>query len=247
MVAVGAGLLWLGWNGFNGGDPYYAGADAAAAVLNTNLGHRRRVPRLGRLGLRHRPQAVADRQRQRHDRRPRRDHAGRRLRERLGRNRDRRDRLVGRLLRATTTWRRAGRSGSSTTRSASSTRTASPASPAACSSGVLADSHMILYLGPKGTSDIFVTGECAPAEDAVLRRHVGDRASRRSARSSCSSWSALLIPLRMSDVDMETGDLAVHGHEVYPSDVPVARLSAGLHAPSAGSPPATGLAGSAAG
>ena len=26
MVAVGAGLLWLGWNGFNGGDPYYAGA-----------------------------------------------------------------------------------------------------------------------------------------------------------------------------------------------------------------------------
>jgi Amt family ammonium transporter len=37
MVATGAGLLWLGWNGFNGGDPYYAGQDAAAAVLNTNL------------------------------------------------------------------------------------------------------------------------------------------------------------------------------------------------------------------
>ena len=37
MVAIGAGLLWLGWNGFNGGDPYYAGADASAAVLNTNL------------------------------------------------------------------------------------------------------------------------------------------------------------------------------------------------------------------
>jgi Amt family ammonium transporter len=37
FVAVGAGLLWLGWNGFNGGDPYFAGADAAAAVLNTNL------------------------------------------------------------------------------------------------------------------------------------------------------------------------------------------------------------------
>ena len=28
-MAVGAGLLWLGWNGFNGGDPYFAGADAA--------------------------------------------------------------------------------------------------------------------------------------------------------------------------------------------------------------------------
>ena len=37
FVAVGAGLLWLGWNGFNGGDPYFAGADASAAVLNTNL------------------------------------------------------------------------------------------------------------------------------------------------------------------------------------------------------------------
>jgi Amt family ammonium transporter len=37
MVAVGAGLLWLGWNGFNGGDPYYAGANASTAVLNTNV------------------------------------------------------------------------------------------------------------------------------------------------------------------------------------------------------------------
>ena len=37
MVAVGAGILWLGWNGFNGGDPFYAGADASAAVLNTNV------------------------------------------------------------------------------------------------------------------------------------------------------------------------------------------------------------------
>src|SRR3954463_854213 len=37
MVAVGAGLLWMGWNGFNGGDPYLANADASAAILNTNL------------------------------------------------------------------------------------------------------------------------------------------------------------------------------------------------------------------
>jgi ammonium transporter, Amt family len=31
-----AGILWLGCNGFNGGDPYFANADAGAAVLNTN-------------------------------------------------------------------------------------------------------------------------------------------------------------------------------------------------------------------
>ncbi|MHB1639281.1 MAG: ammonium transporter [Candidatus Dormibacteria bacterium] len=37
LAVAGAGILWLGWNGFNGGDPYFANADAAAAVLNTNL------------------------------------------------------------------------------------------------------------------------------------------------------------------------------------------------------------------
>jgi ammonium transporter, Amt family len=37
MVAAGGSILWLGWNGFNGGDPYFAGPDASAAVLNTNL------------------------------------------------------------------------------------------------------------------------------------------------------------------------------------------------------------------
>jgi Amt family ammonium transporter len=37
MAAVGAGVLWLGWNGFNGGDPYFAGTNASLAVLNTNV------------------------------------------------------------------------------------------------------------------------------------------------------------------------------------------------------------------
>src|SRR5579883_2704488 len=36
VTLIGAGVLWLGWNGVNGGDPYFANADAGAAVLNTN-------------------------------------------------------------------------------------------------------------------------------------------------------------------------------------------------------------------
>jgi ammonium transporter, Amt family len=39
---------------------------------------------------------------------------------------------------------------------------------------------------------------------------------------------SLVVPLRMTDEDMETGDLAVHGHEVYPSDIPSLGYPAGI-------------------
>ena len=65
MVAVGAGLLWLGWNGFNGGDPYAANMSASAAVLNTNLCTAVAFLVWVGVGLPDRPQAVADRRRQR--------------------------------------------------------------------------------------------------------------------------------------------------------------------------------------
>ncbi len=42
----------------------------------------------------------------------------------------------------------------------------------------------------------------------------------------------------MSDADMEMGDLAVHGHEVYPSDIPSLGLPSGIPAASAGVSPA---------
>jgi Amt family ammonium transporter len=38
----------------------------------------------------------------------------------------------------------------------------------------------------------------------------------------------LVMPLRMKDEDMEEGDLAVHGHEVYPSDVPSLSYPSGV-------------------
>ena len=100
MVATGAGLLWLGWNGFNGGDPYYAGADAAAAVLNTNLACA--VAFLGWVAWDYatgrKPTLIGSVNGMitglvRH-------HAGGRLRQRLGRDRHRPHRHDDRLLRA---------------------------------------------------------------------------------------------------------------------------------------------------
>ncbi|TMK74110.1 MAG: ammonium transporter, partial [Actinobacteria bacterium] len=40
----------------------------------------------------------------------------------------------------------------------------------------------------------------------------------------------LFVPLRMDERDMEEGDLAVHGHEVYPSDVPSLAFPSGIPA-----------------
>ncbi|KAJ4819862.1 Ammonium transporter [Rhynchospora pubera] len=37
LMIVGAGLLWLGWSGFNGGAPYAANIIAPIAVLNTHI------------------------------------------------------------------------------------------------------------------------------------------------------------------------------------------------------------------
>jgi MFS family permease len=40
----------------------------------------------------------------------------------------------------------------------------------------------------------------------------------------------LFVPLRMTEQEMEEGDLAVHGHEVYPSDVPSLAFPSGFPA-----------------
>ncbi|KAL2323504.1 hypothetical protein Fmac_027883 [Flemingia macrophylla] len=37
LMLAGAGLVWMGWSGFNGGDPYTASIDASLAVLNTHV------------------------------------------------------------------------------------------------------------------------------------------------------------------------------------------------------------------
>ncbi|KAF5191108.1 Ammonium transporter [Thalictrum thalictroides] len=37
LMLAGAGLLWMGWTGFNGGGPYAANLDASMAVINTHI------------------------------------------------------------------------------------------------------------------------------------------------------------------------------------------------------------------
>ncbi|KAG2690930.1 hypothetical protein I3760_09G213400 [Carya illinoinensis] len=37
LALAGAGILWMGWSGFNGGDPFSANVDSSMAVLNTHI------------------------------------------------------------------------------------------------------------------------------------------------------------------------------------------------------------------
>ncbi|KAK6125986.1 hypothetical protein DH2020_040294 [Rehmannia glutinosa] len=37
LMLAGAGLLWMGWSGFNGGAPYAANIVSSVAILNTNI------------------------------------------------------------------------------------------------------------------------------------------------------------------------------------------------------------------
>jgi ammonium transporter, Amt family len=241
MVATGAGLLWLGWNGFNGGDPYYAGADAAAAVLNTNLATAvaflvwvtldyltgRKPSLLGSVngmivGLVAITPAAGFV-----------NGYGAMAIGAIGSvvvyfaynylSRVWPFRVVDDTLGVVYTHGFAGLAGGLLV-------------------GLFADSNMVVYLGRKGTADIaavgglhqlkmqlyaglWVIGFCAIGTFVLLK------------------LVALVVPLRMSEKDMETGDIAVHGHEVYPSDVPslgYAGSVAAVPAPSPTPAPAAG-------
>ncbi|MEA2522558.1 MAG: ammonium transporter, Amt family [Actinomycetota bacterium] len=240
MVATGAGLLWLGWNGFNGGDPYYAGASASAAVLNTNLACA--VAFLGWVAW---------------------DYATGRKPTLIGSvngmitglvaitpaagyvngwgamaigaigvtvvyfalnylSRARFFRRVDDTLGVIYTHGFAGLAGGLLV-------------------GVFADPKMILYPGQGKTASI------APLPGLI---HGGGKLLREQAWAAlwvicfCAVGTfillkliGLVVPLRMKEADMEIGDLAEHGHEVYPSDVPSLGFPSG--APATTAAPAT--------
>jgi ammonium transporter, Amt family len=236
MVATGAGLLWLGWNGFNGGDPYYAGADASAAVLNTNLACA--VAFLGWVAW---------------------DYATGQKPTLIGSvngmitglvaitpaagyvngwgalaigiigtsivyvalnyvSRLRPFRLVDDTLGVIYTHGFAGLAGGLLT-------------------GVFADPKMIVYPGQGKTASISVAGLIHG--NATLLKEQLWAALWVICFSALMTFVllklvGLVVSLRMSEADMEEGDLSVHGHEVYPSDVPSLSFPSGI----AGWPPA---------
>jgi Amt family ammonium transporter len=232
MVSVGAGLLWLGWNGFNGGDPYYAGADAAAAVLNTNLCTA--VAFLAWVGW---------------------DYITGRKPTLIGSVNG----MITGLVAITPAagyvngWGAMAIGGAGATVVYFALNYLSRVRPfrkvddtlgvvythgfagfaGGLLTGVFADPHMILYQGLGKTADISVTGLIHG--NATLLKWQLIAAVWVIIFSAIVTFILLklvgvVVPLRMTEADMEEGDLAVHGHEVYPSDVPSLGFPSGLPA-----------------
>jgi ammonium transporter, Amt family len=222
MVAVGAGLLWLGWNGFNGGDPYLANAVASAAVLNTNLctavaflvwvawdyATGRKPSLIGSVnGMITGLVAIT----------PAAGFVngwGAMLIGVIGStivyfalnylSRMRPFRNVDDTLGVVYTHGFAGLAGGLLTGVfANSAMGAAP--------GLISGSSHLL--GWQALTALWVIVFCAISTYVILK------------------LISLVVPLRMTEAEMEEGDLAVHGHEVYPSDVPSLGFPHGLAAP----------------
>jgi Amt family ammonium transporter len=226
MVAVGAGLLWLGWNGFNGGDSYYAGPDAAAAVLNTNLCtavamlmwiawdyiYREKPSLIGSVngmitGL------VA-------------------ITPAAGFVNGYGAIIIG-VVASTLVWMSIRYlSRAPVFRHVDDTLGVIYTHGIAGLAGgllvgLLANSHMIEYFGIGKTANIDVVG------GLKLLRWQAESAAFVIVWTAVATFAILkligiFIPLRLSDEELEIGDHAIHGNEVYPSDVPTL---GGPHAP----------------
>ena len=90
--------------------------------------------------------------------------------------------------------------------------------------GIFADPGVILYPGLGETSSISIVGLIHGDGGHLLKEQVftGLWVIIFSAVATfvLLKLVSVFVPLRMSEKDMEEGDLAVHGHEVYPSDIP---------------------------
>jgi ammonium transporter, Amt family len=233
MVAVGAGLLWLGWNGFNGGDPYNVGPDASSAVLNTNLATA--VAFLVWVGC---------------------DYATKRKPSLLGS-------VNGMIVGLVAITPAAG--------FVSGWGAMAIGAIASVIVYIAYNYLALLrpFRNVDDTLGVVYTHGFAGLAGGLLTGVLADKAFVASdALSTVGGWHllkwqaitglwvivfsgvatfillklvGLVVPLRMSDADMEIGDLAVHGHEVYPSDIPSLGFPGGMTpapAPAGGGGPA---------
>jgi Amt family ammonium transporter len=223
MVALGAGLLWLGWNGFNGGDPYNAGVDAAAAVLNTNLATA--VAFLVWVTC---------------------DYATKRKPSLLG---SVNGMIVG-LVAITPAAGFVNGFGAIAIGAIASVVVYVAYNYLALVPPFrrVDDTLGVIYThGFAGLLGGLLTGVLADsAMQVVPGFSVVGSLHLLKWQAFTALWVivfsavvtfillklvGLVIPLRMSEADMETGDIAVHGHEVYPSDIPSLSFPSGVPAP----------------
>ena len=220
MVALGAGLLWLGWNGFNGGAPYNAGADTSSAVLNTNLATA--IAFLVWVGW---------------------DYATRRKPSLLG---SVNGMIVG-LVAITpaagfvTGWGAMALGAIASSVVYVAYNYLSLLRPFRNVDDTLGVVYTHAFAGLVG--GLLVGVLASSGMQVVPGFSVTGSAHQLKWQFFAALWVivfcsigtfvllklvGLFVPLRMSEEDMEMGDLAVHGHEVYPSDIPSLGYPSGL-------------------
>jgi Amt family ammonium transporter len=99
--------------------------------------------------------------------------------------------------------------------------------------GVMADPHVIEYIGAGGGATDLPGFAGVIHGSWTLLRWQAEAAAWVIVFSGVATFILLklvgiFVPLRLSDEELEIGDHAIHGNEVYPSDVPTL---GGPHAP----------------
>jgi Amt family ammonium transporter len=113
--------------------------------------------------------------------------------------------------------------------------------------GLFADPHLIEYIGIGGAESLPGFSSVFNGGSWKLLRWQAETAAWVIVFSGVMTFILLklvgiFVPLRLTDEELEIGDHAIHGNEVYPSDVPTL---GGPHAPAwqpGGSEPALGSA-----
>jgi Amt family ammonium transporter len=89
--------------------------------------------------------------------------------------------------------------------------------------GIFADPKIIEYIGLGKTANVSVQGLIHGSGHLLKEQALAGLwvvLFSGIATFILLKLVSIFVPLRMAEKDMEEGDLAVHGHEVYPSDVP---------------------------